>query len=213
LLNMGFKIDSNIYFNLYRLEYDSLSVIPGRKSEEITKEFANRPVQRQDSVYTSDSAAAVEHLNFDINGQAEGYQGKALEITGRSAALLFDNYIPTGSDSIRVLSFWLNPVDIDLFPKTRLEIQLFNDKGIQYDYKNEMMGRFIKTVDGSWGLIEYRIHLVKPGSRVRIAAYNTQIGKKLTYRIDELLIRPNHCNVYYSHGNYRSKNNRWFYSR
>jgi hypothetical protein len=213
LLHLSFKIDSNTFFNLYRLDYDSLSVIPLRKSEEIAKEYSNRPFQKQDSVYTSDSAAAVEHFNFDINGQADGYQGKALQITGRSPVALFDNYIETGSDSIHLISFWLSPVDKDLFPKTRLEINLFNDKGTQYDYRNEMMGSFLKTVDGSWGLIEYPIRLARPGGRVRIAAYNTQIGKSLQYRIDELLIRPAHCNVFSSHGNYLSKNNRWFYTR
>ncbi len=147
-----------------------------------------------------------------LTARQTGYQGKALQINGRSAVVLFDNYIPSGIDSIHLLSFWLYPVDKDLVPKTRLEITLFNDKGDQYDYRNEMMGHFLKTVDGSWGLVEYPIHLLRPGSRVRIAAYNTEVDRKQLYLIDELLIRPNQCNVYYSHRNFISKNNRWFYS-
>jgi hypothetical protein len=75
-----------------------------------------------------------------------------------------------------------------------------------------MMGHFLKAVDNSWGLVEYPVHLLRPGSRVRIAAYNTEVDRKQLYLIDELLIRPNHCNVYYSHRNFISKNNRWFYS-
>jgi hypothetical protein len=212
LLHLSFKIDSNTFFNLYRLDYDSLLMIPRRKSKEIIREFADRPDQIQDSIYKSDNVAVVEHLNFDASSQAEGYQGKALQITGRSSVLLFDNYIPSGIDSIHLLSFWLCPVDKDLVPKTRLEIALFNDKGIQYDYRNEMMGSFLKTVDNSWGLVEYPIRLLKPGSRVRITAYNTEVNRKQLYLIDELLIRPHECNVYYSHRNFISKNNRWFYS-
>ena len=211
IIHRGVKLDSNSFFDLYRLDYDSLLMIPQRKSEEIIREFSNRPEIVQDSIYKSDNFAVVERLNFDADGQATGYQGKALQIKGRSAVLLFDNYIPSGTDSIHLLSFWLYPIDKDLVPKTRLEIALFNDKGNQYDYRNEMMGRFLKTVDNSWGLVEYPIHLLRPGSRVRIAAYNTEVNRKQLYLIDELLIRPDQCNVYYSHRNLISKNNRWFH--
>ena len=212
LLRRSIKLDSSAYFNLYRIDYDSLLMIPQRKSEEIIREFADRPDQIQDSVYKSEPGAAIEYLNFDASGQAEGYQGKALQIKGRCAVLLFDNYIPSGIDSIYLMSLWICPVDKDLVPKTRLEITLFNDKGVQYDYKNAMMGHYLKTIDNSWGLIEFPIQLLKSGSRVRIAAYNTEVGRKQLYLIDELLIRPGQCNVYYSNQNFVSKNNRWFYS-
>jgi len=204
------KIDSNSYFDLYRLEYDSLSALPKRKSALTAKEFANCPVQIQDSFYIADRTASVVQIDFETKGLTKGYLGNALQITGRSPSVLFDDFVPAGSDSIHTLSFWFSPIDKDLFPKTRLEIEMFNDQGIKYNYKNEMVGKLLKTVDGSWGLIEWRFPLVSPGNRIRIVVYNTQIGKKQPYCIDELLIRPDHCDVYQARGSFISKNNRWF---
>jgi hypothetical protein len=213
LLHMGIKIDSNSYFNLYHLDFDSLQIIPRRKSEEITKEFQEYPFYGHDPNYVTDTTASVKYVDFNKKGSAEGYRGKAMQISGRSASLLYDNSVVTGSDSVYLVSFWLSPIDKDLFPKTRLEIQLFNDQGVRYAYKNEMAGAYLRTTDGSWGLIEYRIHLSRPGSRVRIAVFNTQINKKQSYLIDELLIRPEACNLFFIRENYFSKNNRWYYAR
>jgi hypothetical protein len=210
LLHLSTRIDSNSYFDLYRIEYDSLSALPKRKSAEIVKEFANYPVQNRDSVSITDRTASVEILSYETTGPAMGYQGNALQLTGRSPSVLFDDFVPAGSDSLYSLSFWFSPIDKDLFPKTRLEIELSDGQGAKYDYKNEMVGKLLKTVDGSWGLIEWQIFLVKPGSRVRIVLYNTQIAKKQPYCIDELLIRPDHCDVYRARGSHISKNNRWF---
>ena len=210
LLHFATRIDSNSYFDLYRLEYDSLSALPKRKSAEIVKEFANYPVQNRDSVYITDKTASVEILSYETTGLPRGYQGNALQLKGRSPSVLFDNVVPVGSDSLYTLSFWFSPIDKDLLPKTRLEIELFNDQGAKYAYKNEMVGKLLKTVDGTWGLIEWQIPLVRPFSRIRIVVYNTQIPKKQTYRIDELLIRPGHCDVYQARGNSISRNNRWF---
>ncbi len=212
IFHFATKIDSNSYFNLYRLEYDSLSALPKRRSAEITKEFAGTRILNRDSVCISDTSASPVRLTFDSTGLAKGYFGKAQQITGRSPYVLFDNIVPAGNDSVHTLSFWFSPIDKDLYPKTRLEIELFNNQGTKYDYKNEMVGKLLKTVDGCWGLIEWQIPLVKPGSRVRIVLYNTQIAKKQPYCIDELLIRPDHCDVYQARGSYISKNNRWFNS-
>jgi hypothetical protein len=210
ILHFADRIDSSGNFYLYQLDYDSLLMIPQRKEEEMKKEFAKNQVQILDSIHSEDSTSLLRYLSFDEQGQDKGYQGKAMLIKGRSASLLFENYISSTVDSNLLVSFWCSPMNVDLFPKTRLEIELFNEAGEKYKYINEMLGAFLKTIDGSWGLIEYRIHLAKPGSRVKIKVYNTQIGKKQSYQIDELLIRPENYNVYCSRGNYISKNNRWF---
>lgn len=212
LLRMAVKIDSNADFNLYRLEFDSLKVIPQRRSDEMVKEITSFATYIYDKDL-NDTASAVRYITFDITGTAKGYRGKALQIRGRSASLLYDSKVPVGNDSVYSISFWLNPVNKDLFPKTRLEIELFDNHGVKYAYKNELTGAFLKTIDDSWGLIEYSVSLIKPVSRIKIAVFNTQIGKKQLYQIDELLIRPENHNFYITRENYVSKNNRWFYAR
>jgi len=210
LISLGTKIDSNSFFNLYSLAFDSLMKIPQRKSEEIKNEFEKFPAFDEDGIYKDEPSAAVEYVAFDKTGTVEGYQGNGIKITGRSGSLLFDSLIHHGRDTVYLVSFWLNPIDRDLFPKTRLEINLYDEQGVNYVYKNEMAGAFLKTVDGSWGLIEYRINLSGSGSRVKIALYNDRIDKKSTYRIDELLLRPESCDFYLKRQDYFVKNNRWY---
>jgi hypothetical protein len=213
LLHLGIKIDSNTYFNLYRLAFDSLLLLPQKKSKEIVEEFGKFQFQKHETIYKSNPAAKIVQVTYDSQGEGKGYQGKALQVTGRSKSILFDNPLQIAGDSTYSLSFWFSPINVDLFPKTRLAIEWYNVRGERYDDKNIMLGTCIKTIDGPWGLIEYSFQIANPGDRVKITVYNTQIGRKKFYQIDELLIRPDDCDVYYSRDNYVYKNNRWFYLR
>jgi len=211
LLQLAVKVDSNSSFILYRLECDSLSAIRERTSAAMVREVAGLPVKTRDRIYVNGKADVVTYLDFDTTGTAQGYRGNALQISGRSVSVLFDNMIPAGNDYGYVVSFWFSPVDLDLYPKTRMEIFLSEDTGVTYEYKSEMVGKLLKTVDGSWGLIEWRIQPTKPQSRARIAVFNTQISKGNTYYIDEFMIRPENCSVYQVGDNYISKNTRYYY--
>jgi hypothetical protein len=210
LLNKGAKVDSNTNFNLYRLAFDSLLLMHKRKSEEIHKEFTNNKFYGHDTVLKSDTAANLIYLSFNDSSMFQGYQGNAFQITGRLESILFNDYIRSANTLNYLFSFWFSPINADLFPKTRLEIEWYNNQGKQYNYKNLMLSNFIKTVDGQWGLIEYGFQLASPGDRLKITLYNTLLKRNQSYYIDELMIRPLNCDVYYTHDNFISKNNRYY---
>jgi len=214
LLRQGTKIDSNASFSLYRLPYDSLSQMSLKRSREIASEFAGNLFPDHEPVYKSIPEARVEKLTFDDNDNGKGYPvGNALQIMGQSKAILFDHPLSGDTDTIYSFNFWVNPVNADLVPKTRLEIELFNPQGTRVDYQNMMLGNCLKTVDGAWGLIEYKFQTAEPGNRLKITVYNTLLAGKYVYYVDEVMIRPDHCDVYERRNNYLVKNNRWYFVR
>lgn len=210
LLHKGTKIDSNAFLDLYRLPFDSLSLMPKRKSEEIHKEFADNKLYDLKPVLKSDTAANIIYMSFNDSGLSRGYRGNALQITGRLISTLFYDSIPSANTLNYMFSFWFSPINEDLFPKTRLEIDLYDSKGKQYDYKNLMLSKFLKTVDGQWGLIEYSFQFASPGDRLKITLCNTLIKRSRSYYIDEFMIKPENCNVYGADDKFLSKNNRYY---
>lgn len=212
LMQAGVKIDSTDAFYLVHLAYDSLVRIPEKRSQEILHEFIRNKFLHPDTVYLSDPLARVAGISFDNQGTGTGYRGNALYLPARSRSVLFDHRVPYVTVPDHIFSFWFSPIDTDLFPKTRLELEWFDSLGVRYHYDNQMLGHWISTLDGSWGLIEYKFTLAHPGDRFRITVYNTLLNRKKSYLIDELQIRPQNCDVYLTQGRDHSKNNRWFYS-
>jgi hypothetical protein len=209
LLHLGVKIDSSVAINLYRLDYECLMKIQDINSRKVLDEFASNNFSKPDTMYTSDTAAHVSLVTFN-DQDATGYQGNALRVSGRSRSLLFDGAIKTGDNKNYSCSCWFSPINLDLFPKSRIEVECIDSLGNRYYYKNLMAGNIIRTVDGSWGLIEINAEIAHSGDRLKIYASNSVIGRKQAYLIDELLIRPDDCNVYVMHDSLISKNNRWY---
>jgi hypothetical protein len=191
------------------LEYDSLLKIQDKRAREIQEEFEENHFSLSDTLYLSDARAHVVKVDYN-DGVPGGYHGHALKTQGRSKSLLYEGPLNKGSQQDYILSFWLNPIHHDLFPKTRVMIACFDTLGTRIDNKNVMAGHFLRTVDGPWGLIEYKFKVVQGVDRIKISVENKLISRKDAYLIDEMLLRPDNCNVYLRHGSQVSKNSRWY---
>ncbi|MBN1145285.1 MAG: hypothetical protein JXA72_12720 [Bacteroidales bacterium] len=212
LLNHSTKIDSNNIFDLYRLDFEKLSDIAEMRAEEICNEFYIKGFTKPDTNYIDHSCGQV--IVTDFNTQiSPGYQGNAKKITGRSYEVLYDGPLVSQHDSDFICSLWMSPMNRDLFPKARIISELFDSTGTLYDYKNMMAGNLIRTIDGEWGLIEWSVPVKKNGCRLKISIENSEIKRNQTYLADELLIRPNNCNVYRIHNGAFIKNCRWYQLR
>jgi hypothetical protein len=209
VLRQGVKIDSNASFYLCRLEYDSLLKIQDKRAREIQEEFEENHFLLPDTFYLSDSTAHIVQVDYN-DGVPGGYHGNALKTPGHSRSLLYKGPLNKGNHQDYILSFWLNPIHRDLFPKTRVLIACFDSMGNRIDNKNIMAGHFLRTMDGPWGLIEYKFQLVHGVDLIKISVENQLISTKDVYLIDEMLLRPERCNVYLRHESQASKNSRWY---
>ncbi len=211
LLRFCSKVDSSAGFYLYHLEYDSLLTLADKRRREVIQEFADKGIVKKDSLYKSMPAADVLLETFDVKGNGDGYQGKGMITTGRNHHVLYEGPVPKADSLNYTVSFWFSPINADLYPKTRIELILTDSTGNQCAYLNEMTGKMIRTVDGTWGLIECDLKSTIPADQIKVTVNNTQIKRNDFYTVDEILIRPEGCDVYYSGNNYVYSNNLFYF--
>jgi hypothetical protein len=209
LLRYSTPVDSNSAFTLYRMEYDSLASLPAWKSVEVQKAI-NALLPEQNYLYKSIPGAEMSLLDFNDSSDFAGYQGRMMRITGRSVITLHNKALKNSKNMEYSVSFWLNPVNRDLVPKTRLLVTLFDSLGTQYSYLNVMCGDFIRTFDGPWGLVEYPFRVSDPSDNIRVILYNELIDKNQSYLVDEMMLKPDSCQVFYKSPQYVMMNNRWY---
>lgn len=212
LLRCSRKVDSCTGFFLYHLAYDSLLTMTDKRKNEVFRDFAAKGIIQNDSLYKSVAGADILLETFDVKGDSKGYQGKGITTIGRNMNVLYDGPVPDSDSLGYSLSFWFSPINADLYPKTRIELILTDSIGNQCAYLNEMIGKMIRTVDGTWGLIECNLKSTIPADQIKVTVNNTQIKRNDFYTVDEILIRPDGCDVYYS-GNYYAYKNNLFYFR
>ena len=88
-----------------------------------------------------------------------------------------------------LISFWFEGTDRDLWPRTVFWNELYREDGSKYDYIFTDFFRKMVLRDGSWGLVEYPVHVKEKGSRLKIAMENKVItGGEMI--IDKVLVRP-----------------------
>jgi hypothetical protein len=211
LLRYCSKVDSSSGFYLYHLAYDSLLKLADKREKEVFKEFADKGIVQNDSLYKSIAGANVMLETFDIKGNGDGYQGKGIITTGRNHNMLYEGPVPKADSLNYTISFWFSPINADLYPKTRIELILTDSNGNKCAFVNDMMGKMIRTVDGAWGLIECNLKSAVPAEQIKVTVNNTQLSRNKFYTVDELLIRPADCSVYYSGNDYVFKNNLFYF--
>ena len=212
LLNHAVRIDSSEKFILYRIEYEDLMDLNREKSREVANESKSFPVNEPHVSCLTNPGARVIHARFN-EGSAVGYQGNAILIKGKTAHVIYEGPVSNAEGGLNVsLSWWLYPADKDLFPKARLEIEMFDGQGNRYDIRSLMFGHHLKVFDGSWALFEFPLTIIHTDDRIKVTVHNREIRNKQTYLIDELLIRPDLCDVFHIDGKYIMKNNRWYHS-
>lgn len=151
-------------------------------------------------------------LDFDENASDYSYHSSGSYCGGiREFNRIFEGSVSTEStDTSYSMSFWLGKTTTDLIPRTTIEIVYSDCSGNNYftDYKS--LQSLIKTIDGTWSLIEYPVHLRKPNDKLSVTMWNKDMKKSDSLVIDEFLIRPEKTSVYKKTNGYIMKNNRFY---
>ena len=209
LIEASSLIDSTSDIMLYRLEFDSLAQLPRKKAEAV-REICNRMSIETDRVFKTIPNAEIIYRNLDDSMRITGYRGNSVVINGRSTFSIYKGTINNPGTNRYTVSFWLNPINRDLFPKTRLLVEVSDNPGAVYSYLNVMCGDFIRAFDGTWGLIEFPFEVKDPADRIRIILYNELLKKDQQYYVDELMIKPDSCDLILKNQSSVMMNNRWY---
>ncbi len=109
-----------------------------------------------------------------------------------------------------IISLWVENMDRDLYPRTKLTVSIFNESGKKY-YNNKIdIWRKTKIIDSNgWGLVEFEIEFKEPTGKLSISMKN-KLMTKGELKVDEILIRPSGIDLYYKDADFIYKNNRFY---
>ncbi|MCX6223814.1 MAG: hypothetical protein NTV01_03545 [Bacteroidia bacterium] len=142
-----------------------------------------------------DTTVAYTYRNFSEKNSDIGYLGKGtLVLPYKTISKIFNekiNGIPLPANV--AFSFWVKNFKDDNMPRVTLEIVTINSNGKVASYKTNILAKYLKQIDGPWGLIELTIP-VSPGDTVSLTLFPSKIKKAII--IDDLLIRKADTDVY-----------------
>lgn len=170
LVNKARPIDESRELEIYSLETDSIRSLLHDRKMELT-ELAERAEKDPGIVYN------------DFSGNKDG----VLKVRFKDPVTFLNTVIPdTGWYEI---SFWYEGADRDLWPRTSFWTELYGEGESQYLYFYSDLFRKMVLREGSWGLIEYPVHVEEPNSTLKVTIYNKVITKG-SINLDQLLVRP-----------------------
>jgi hypothetical protein len=142
-----------------------------------------------------DTTLAYTYLNFERNNADSGYLGRGtLVLPWKNPGKVFLGKITGISLPADVtFSFWVKSIKDDNMPRMTLETANLNAQGKTTGYLVNIWGRYLKQIDGLWGLVEFTIP-VAAGESVSLALFPGKVKKDLV--IDDLLIRKAGTDIY-----------------
>jgi hypothetical protein len=199
-------------FKLYNLKYEALNHISDSLYLKTKNEIDTSNLVPCGKFLLSQNCKNIVSLDFDESTSTYAYNSSG-SYSGniREFNRIFEGPISNVSrDTSYSMSFWLGKTTMDLIPRTTIEIVYSDFSGNNYftDYKS--LQSLIKTIDDSWSLIEYPIHLRKPNDKLTVTLWNKDMKKSDSLVIDEFLIRPEEISVYKKTNGYIMKNNRFY---
>lgn len=171
LVSKATYLDEGAKVKLYALTIDSIrSLVDDRQAE--LRALSEHPGNKRESCF---------YMDFSSE------EGGVFSREFMEAVPLIDTIVPdTGQYKV---SFWFEGADKDLWPRTVFWTDVYDEEGKKYFYKYTDFFRQTILRDGSEGLIEYRVHVKEPGSRMKITFRNNIItGGEMV--IDRVLLRP-----------------------
>lgn len=192
LVSKAELLTENDHLLIYHLSPDS---IPGLISDR-QKELSLLAGQQMEATEDIDTMQGGSHaaLFEDFESETDGVYSSEFS----KAVTLFEAVVPdTGK---YIVSFWFEGTERDLWPRTVFWNELYREDGSKYNYIYTDFFRKMVLRDGSWGLVEYPVHVKALGTRLKIGMKNKVItGGEM--KIDQILVRPaNQTHVAFSNG-------------
>ena len=193
-------LDSSGVFDIYALPFRAFRDIYDSVALAAVQEYRDLKLFDHAGIKSTDSTLTHHYFYTDSL-----FTGMA-----KDKNILFSGPLPNADTSLTyVLSFWMDNVRTDLYPRTKAILAESDNQGNMIREESSEVSKHFVMIDGNRALVEYAFRFSHPAGRISISLQNQALGRKLL-RVDDLLIRPEKTNIYRQTGEELWKNNRFY---
>lgn len=193
-------LDSSGVFDIYALPFRAFRDIYDSVALAAVQEYRDLKLFDHAGIKSTDSTLTHHYCYTDSL-----FTGMA-----KDKNILFSGPLPNADTSLTyVLSFWMDNVRTDLYPRTKAILAESDNQGNMIREESSEVSKHFVMIDGNRALVEYAFRFSHPAGRISISLQNQALGRKLL-RVDDLLIRPEKTNIYRQTGEELWKNNRFY---
>jgi hypothetical protein len=207
ILSLADIIAESKEYKVYSLAPAKLEALQSIRYAEIKNKL---PLNTNASYNCSDSTASFIYHSFDQQKSASFDGNGAFKFDGFIYTDILDTIVRQGGK--HTLSFWLNHVDKDLYPRLDIEVKAMNAlDSNQLTYIWESVFFKTKAIQNGWGLVEFPVDIPGNDAHIRIKMGNHYLRPGTITEIDELMLYPAGTEMYKKQGDTIYYNNRRYF--
>jgi hypothetical protein len=191
------RIDSTGNFDLYEMPFRAFQDIADSVADAISGDYNKLPLYAFNGIKSTRSTPNYLFVNYDSLSNSAAMDGKGcFEGRAKDRNILFTGSLPSG-DSTRsfIISFWINHVSNDLYPRTRIFYTEKDSAGNTVADESFQAFRKFIAIEGNWALIEMKIAAKNTSDKIELAIQNPTLRNK-ALQADNLLIIPQGTSIY-----------------
>lgn len=192
------KLEETSSFSVYEITLETLENISGDLLRNARAKLSSERTYPVQGFLSTDSTNTFIYEDFEDRKSGKTFAGNgSLQTVPMNRSMLFSGNLPASKEQHYTLSFWTSDFTADLYPRTMLEIKLFDSAGNLYKTHYYPFNKFFRVLDHNWALIEVAFQAENAGDRIEASIRNSYFtGKQSVIFIDELLIRPQSTSIY-----------------
>jgi hypothetical protein len=212
ILNLCELIEETKNFSLYKLSIGKLKDFYKNYGILKKREYSKLKLYLKDGYYSTDSLNRFAVNDFEKESSDTGFVsiGSIKGQPSKYFTLFNDSISNLSNDSLYTISFWVKDFSKDLYPRTTLAIDAYNN-GAEYGVEYIALKECFKQISGNWALIECSFKLRHPSDRVKAVLWHTELIDNDVFEVDKILFRPSNINVYRDFNNFMLINNCIYY--
>jgi hypothetical protein len=204
-------IDSSGVFDIYELPFRAFNDIADSIAALTNEEYRSLKLYDHNGLKSTDSLLTFRFLNFDSLSNASNYAGiGCFQGVAKKENVIFSGKLPLADTAKHyALSCWLNNVNKDLYPRTRVMLTETDLQGTIVFQESYQVSKLFESIDGNWAFINLIFRLKAPENSIKVTIRNKTLRNQ-PIQVDNLLIRPEITKLYFQAGNKLWKNNRYY---
>jgi len=204
-------IDSSGVFDVYELPFRAFQDISDSLSCIVGQEYLNPRLFEYRDLKSDDPQLTFRFLNYDSLNSTNAFEGTGC-FSGKANKKnsVFTGFMPHADASqLFVVSFWMNNVRRDLYPRTKITLTQIDPRGKVTNNETFQVFQKLVSIQDNWALVEFRFKLLHQANWISVSTENNTLRNK-PLSIDNLLIRPEGTSVYLKDKYGIWKNNRLY---
>lgn len=210
LVSLAKPVAESAEYKIYSLQPAAIAAMVEQTYSAVKTEMDSTAVFAKGDFRSTDSTAFFLHCTFDAF-DGKPFRGKAsFSSLSRTRFDLFDSLVPVAGQYR--LTFWINKITGDVFPRTVIEVNATDPSGQAPRY-NYLTNASIctKMIAGDWGLVEMPLTIPCAGAKLKITLWNDELRPDDVNQIDELLLIPAGTHLYQVSGDTIYRDNRRYF--